>query len=135
MVSTPIPCLEALSALERRFDGPIPEHLRQATLRGEWVLPPLLLAEAQVCFFASLIHGQIATIRRRRKDGTFYPDLVSDLRLYHGRRRIWRRELTRLRDQSTRHEITGIDRQRCVEFPVSMTVTSPTTLSSHDIRP
>jgi hypothetical protein len=89
-------CLAALSDLERRFDGPIPEPLRQATLLGHSLLPLRLLAKAQVCFFATLVRGQIAAIRQRRRDGSFYEQLVADLAFYRGRRRVWRRELRRL---------------------------------------
>jgi hypothetical protein len=96
MAGIPVACLDALSALERRFDGPVPECLREATLLG-LALPARLRAEAQVSFFSSLIHGQIAIIRQRRGDGTFYPELISDLGFYRDRRRIWREELLRLR--------------------------------------
>jgi hypothetical protein len=89
-------CLAALSDLERRFDGPIPEPLRQATLLGHSLLPLRFLAEAQVCFFAALVRGQIATIRQRRRDGSFYGQLVADLAFYRERRRLWRQELRRL---------------------------------------
>ena len=90
-------CLAALSDLERRFDGPIPQPLRQSTLLGHSLLPARLLADAQVSFFASLIRGQIATIRQRRRDNSFYEQLVADLAFYRERRQVWRRELARLR--------------------------------------
>ena len=90
-------CLAALSELERRFDGPIPELLRQSTSLGHSLLPLRLVAEAQVCFFTSLIRGQIATIRQRRRDGSFYAQLVADLGFYRERRQLWRQELARLR--------------------------------------
>lgn len=96
--------LAALSDLERRFDGPIPEPLRRATLLGHSLLPVRLLAEAQVSFFAALVHGQIATIRQRRRDGSFYEQLVSDLAFYRERRRLWRRELVRLRRSTEKQQ-------------------------------
>ena len=137
MAGLPGECLEALSALERRFDGPIPDCLREATFLGGLALPALLRAEAQVCFFASLIRGQIAIIRQRRANGTFYPELVSDLGFYRGRRRVWQEELIRLRGVETRvgTKNLNVNRQSPSEFPVSMFVTSPTTVSSHDIGP
>ena len=137
MAGIPGGCLEALSALERRFDGPIPDWLREATFLGGLVLPELLRAEAQGCFFASLIRGQIAIIRQRRKDGTFYPELVSDLGFYRGGRRVWRAELIRLGRLVAPHgaEKPGMNRRFPPKFPVSKSVMSPATVSSHDIGP
>src|ERR1700745_3159600 len=113
-------CLAALSELERRFDGPIPAPLRQATLLGHSLLPPRLLAEAQVCFFASLVRGQIATIRERRRDGSFYPQLVADLTFYRERRRAWRREIARLRGLAAATRITD----KICDLSISTSATS-----------
>jgi hypothetical protein len=38
-----------------------------------------------------MVQGQIKTIRYRRAVGSYYPALVSDLRLYLTERRRWRR--------------------------------------------
>lgn len=92
--------LPALSTLERCFDGPIPEPVRRSALLGNAVLPALLLAEAQVRFFASMIRGQFAIIRHRRGTGSFYQELASDLVLYRKQGRLWRRELRRLQMES-----------------------------------
>jgi hypothetical protein len=123
--------LAALSDLERRFDGPIPEPLRRATLLGHSLLPLRLLAEAQVCFFASLVRGQIATIRQRRGDGSFYNELTADLAFYRARRRLWRRELARLHARPEAERITD----KICDFDVSASATSGATLSPHDADP
>jgi len=135
MADVSAPCLESLSSLERRFDGPIPAPLREAALLGGSLFAALLLAEAQVCFFASLMRGQIATIRRRRKDGTLYPALVLDLWFYRERLRMWREELIRLRNLQTTTVNCGKGRECFREFPISVSVISPATLSSHDTSP
>jgi hypothetical protein len=123
--------LAALSALERRFDGPIPEPLRQATLLGHSLLPLRLLAEAQVCFFSSLVRGQIATIRQRRRDGSFYEHLVADLAFYRQRRRLWRRELARLQGLAEPAKITD----RICDLAVSTSAISRARLWPHDMDP
>ncbi|HEV2546306.1 MAG TPA: hypothetical protein VGU20_03130 [Stellaceae bacterium] len=124
-------CLAALSELERRFDGPIPELLRRSTLLGHSLLPLRLVAEAQVCFFTSLIRGQIATIRQRRRDGSFYAQLVADLAFYRERRQLWRRELVRLRRLA---ETAGITDKIC-DLSVSTSATSGATVWAHDMDP
>ncbi len=123
--------LAALSELERRFDGPIPEPLRRAALLGQSLLPLRLLAEAQVCFFAALVRGQIATIRQRRRDGSFYEHLLADLAFYRQRRRLWRRELARLHSFAEPETITD---QIC-DLDVSTSAMSRATLWPHDMDP
>ena len=124
-------CLAALSDLERRFDGPIPEPLRRAALLGHSLLPLRLLAEAQVCFFTALVRGQIATIRQRRRDGSFYEQLVADLAFYRERRRIWRRERARLWRLAETEEITD----KICGLSISASATSGATLWPHDTGP
>jgi hypothetical protein len=124
-------CLAALSDLERRFDGPIPEPLRRATLLGHSLLPLRLLAEAQVCFFASLVRGQIAMIRQRRRDGSFYQRLIADLAFYRERRWLWRRELARLRRLAEAEKITD----KICDFSISTSAISGVRLLTHDTDP
>ncbi len=89
--------LAALSELERRFDGPIPRRLRLSARLGGPQQVELLVAEGQTAFFRQMIAGQIATIRQRRRNGSFYPALVADLALYRERWRHWRRRVAKLR--------------------------------------
>jgi hypothetical protein len=124
-------CLAALSELERRFDGPIPEPLRRATLLGHSLLPLSLLADAQVCFFGALVRGQVATIRHRRRDGSFYEQLVADLAFYRERRQLWRRELARLRSLAETERITD----KICDLSITTSATSGATLSLHDADP
>ena len=124
-------CLAALSDLERRFDGPIPEPLRRTTLLGHSLASLRLLAEAQVCFFACLVRGQIATIRQRRRDGSFYQRLMADLAFYRERRRLWRRELARLRRLAEAEKITD----KICDFAISTSAISGVRLLTHDTDP
>ena len=119
-------CLAALSDLERRFDGPIPEALRRATLLGH-SLSLRLLAEAQVCFFSSLVRAQIATIRQRRWEGSSYPQLLADLAFYRERRRLWRQDLARLH--------TAIITDKICDLGISTSATPRATLWPHDMDP
>jgi len=80
--------LAALAELERRFNGPIPEPLRRAAQLGSPERVALLQAEGQRAFFRSMLRGQVAIIRQRRLDGSFYSALLADLVLY---RQGWRR--------------------------------------------
>lgn len=89
--------LPALAALERRYDGPIPEPLLRAARLGSPALAALLLAEGQARFFKGMAQGQRAIIRRRRADGSLYPGLFADLAFYCRRWRAWRRRARRLR--------------------------------------
>lgn len=83
--------LAALGELERRFNGPIPEPLRQAAQLGSPELCRLRHAEAEAAFLKTLLRDQIQLIRRRRDAGSFHPSLLADLRLYRCRWRHWRR--------------------------------------------
>jgi hypothetical protein len=131
MIAGGAPCLAALSDLERRFEGPIPEPLRRAALLGSSLLPVRLLAEAQVCFFSSLVRGQIATIRQRRRDGSFYQRLMVDLAFYRERRWLWRRELARLRHLAEAERITD----KICDFSISTSAISGVRLLTHDTAP
>lgn len=83
--------LAALATLERRYDGPIPEPLRQAARLGGAAALRRLEAVGQAAFFKAMVLGQLRAIRRRRADGSFYPALVADLALYRREWRRWRR--------------------------------------------
>jgi hypothetical protein len=83
--------LPALDALERCYDSAIPPHLRLAARLGSSAAVRMLHAEGQAAFFAALARGQLAAIRARRADGSFYPAMLADLALYRRERRRWRR--------------------------------------------
>jgi hypothetical protein len=82
--------LAALGELERRYNGPVPEPLRQAAQLGSAELSRLRHAEAEATFLKTLLRDQIRLIRRRRIAGSFHPSLLADLRLYRRRWRHWR---------------------------------------------
>jgi hypothetical protein len=82
--------LAALSELERRYNGPVPEPLRQAAQLGSAELSRLRHAEAEAAFLKTHLRDQIQLIRRRRAAGSFHPSLLADLRLYRRRWRHWR---------------------------------------------
>jgi hypothetical protein len=86
--------LEALTELERRYDGAPPEALRRAALLGPLV--ERLAAQGNMAFFAAMARAQVALLRRRRAAGTGDPALVEDLRLYRREWRRWRRRLRTL---------------------------------------
>ena len=83
--------LAALGELERRYNGPVPEPLRQAAQLGSAELSRLRHAEAEAAFLKTLLHDQVQLIRRRRAAGSVQPSLLADLRLYRRRWRHWRR--------------------------------------------
>ena len=86
--AAPRDTLAAIAALERRYNGPVPEGLLLAARFGSAQSAELLLAEGQAAFFKTMVLAQIRIIRERRSDGSFYPALLADLALY---RRCWRR--------------------------------------------
>lgn len=88
--------LAALAELERRFNGPVPEPLRQAAQLGSTELCRLRQAEAQAAFLKALLRGQIRLIRQRRAEHSAYPSLLDDLRLYRRRWRHWHRRAAAL---------------------------------------
>ncbi|HEY5211005.1 MAG TPA: hypothetical protein VIJ42_16325 [Stellaceae bacterium] len=89
--------LAALTALERCYDGPIPEPLRRRALSGCGAPPGLIEAEGQADFFAGLVRAQIAAIRVSSGETAAWQRLHADLALYRQRWRWWRREMMRLR--------------------------------------
>ncbi len=88
--------LAALSALERRFDGPIPEPLREVVRCGSVERAEQLFALAQARFFREMVTRQVAVIRARRRDGSAYPSLADDLALYRRGWRLWHRRVRTL---------------------------------------
>lgn len=88
--------LTALAALERVYDGTIPE-IRRRGARYDRVERLLLLeARGQADLFAALIRDQIEAIRRARRDGPIPSMLLADLALYRRQENRWRRERQRL---------------------------------------
>jgi len=85
--------LAALGELERRYNGPVPEPLRQAAQLGSAELSRLRHAEAEAAFLKTLLHDQVRLIRQRRAAGGFDASLLADLRLYRRRWRHWRRRV------------------------------------------
>ncbi len=81
--------MEALDALERRCDVPLSGEARRIARCGSETRLRLIEAKGQAEFFRSLARGQVANIRRRRRDGSFYPDLIEDLELYRREARRW----------------------------------------------
>ena len=89
--------LAAFAALERRYDGAIPEAERRVARFGS-AAAERLVAEGQAAFFEALALGQIAIIRRRRRDGSFYPALTDYLAFYRRSWQRWRRVAQQLRE-------------------------------------
>jgi len=83
--------LPHLGFLERSHDGPLSGEARRIALAGSPMRHVALQAAAEAAFFHAMIRGQIRTIRSRRADGSFYPALLDDLRLYRRQWRAWRR--------------------------------------------
>jgi hypothetical protein len=89
----------ALAELERRFDGPIPATLKLIARHGSLRAVRLLQARGQEAFFAAMIRGQLRAIRARRRDGSFYPEMLKDLALYRRQHRRWRRIARKLAER------------------------------------
>jgi hypothetical protein len=83
--------LRALDALERRFDGPIPSHLRAVARLGSDRAVRRREAEARAAAFTALVRGQLRAIRLRRAAGGGAEGLLPDLGLYRRERRRFRR--------------------------------------------
>ncbi len=77
--------------LEAVYNGPVPEPTLRAAHLGSALAALRIRAGAETSFFAAMVKGQIATIRRRRADGSHYPALLDDLALYRRQFRAWRR--------------------------------------------
>lgn len=88
--------LVRVAELERRYDGPIPLHERDAA-RG--INTALCEARGNATMYRRFALRQIATIRQRRADGTEYPALVNDLRLYLARYRHWNHRARMMGDE------------------------------------
>jgi hypothetical protein len=86
-----------LAELEQRYDGPVPDALRQAAHVGSAAAVEELFAIGEAKFYRALAKKQIALIRRRRADGTFYPALISDLQFYRTAWREWHSRCRALR--------------------------------------
>lgn len=57
----------------------------------------LLFAEGQAAFYKRMAIAQVAVIRQRRRDGSFYDTLLTDFDLYRRGWRRWHRESRGLR--------------------------------------
>src|SRR5690349_9620496 len=82
---------DVLADLEREFNGPVPAPALRAARYGSADMALLVRARGEAAFFMAMTRGQIATIRERRRDGSFYPALLADLALYRRYRQAWRR--------------------------------------------
>jgi hypothetical protein len=98
----PRDALARLAELERQYDGPIPETLRQAAQLGSAEAVERLFAAGEAAFFRNAVRQQIAIIRHRRLDKTAYPALLDDLALYRSQWRAWHRRSCELRDAAGR---------------------------------
>jgi hypothetical protein len=83
--------LRALAALERRYDGAIPERTRQIALAGSAEAAIARRAAGEAGFFADLARAQLRAIQMRRTEGSLSPSLRADLALYRRERSRWRR--------------------------------------------
>jgi hypothetical protein len=93
----PRDALARLAELERQYDGPIPEALRQVAQLGSAEAVEHLFATGEAAFYRSAVIQQIAIIRRRRLDNSSYPALLDDLALYRSQWRAWHRRCCELR--------------------------------------
>jgi hypothetical protein len=92
-----------MAALERLYDGPIPEPAR-ATARIGGAGAQLASARGQMDCFNSLIRSQLEALRRSKRiqdrDGpgmrAYLIRLHDDLQLYRRQHRFWRRTVWRL---------------------------------------
>jgi hypothetical protein len=82
--------LRALAALERRYDGAMPEMALRIALAGSAKIVTARQAAGQAGFFADLARSQLRAIRMRRADGSLYSGLLADLALYRSERNRWR---------------------------------------------
>lgn len=89
--------MAALDALERSCDVPLSGEARRIARCGSETRLRLIEAAGQVAFFRSLARGQADIIRQRRRDGSFYPDLIADLEFYRREARRWARLARSLR--------------------------------------
>jgi hypothetical protein len=69
--------LAEIDALERRYNGPIPAHLRPERTAQE-----IAYNAGMVAFWQEMVDEQIRTISARKADGSYYPELAADLAYY-----------------------------------------------------
>lgn len=74
--------LQRLAELERAYNGPVPPLLLDIARYGSPSAVDLLYAAGRRTFYAEAVRSQIRIIRKRRSEGSFYPALLDDLRLY-----------------------------------------------------
>ena len=86
----------SLVGLELLYDGPIPEGALAGALLDRPGAALLLRARAEAAFFSGMLRGQLRALKRRRREGSFYPALIDDLRLYRRQHRAWQRLATQL---------------------------------------
>lgn len=82
--------LASIDDLERRHDGPLAGAARRLARAGSAAALLRLEASGQATFFRHMARRQIALMRARRRDGSFYPALIDDLALYRREARRWR---------------------------------------------
>lgn len=85
-----------IADLERAYDGPVPQHLRD-TARG--INTALCEARGNAAMYRRFALRQIATIRQRRADGTMFPAALDDLRFYLARYRYWNHRARMMGDE------------------------------------
>jgi hypothetical protein len=81
--------IDNLNALHQTFDGIIPAAVLAVAKHGTPEMVALVCANGEIAFAASMVRGQIKTIRARRVDGSYYPALINDLQLYRRQFRAW----------------------------------------------
>src|SRR5260221_5181983 len=87
----------SFAELHQLYDGPIPPAALAVARFGSPEMVALVRAHGETAFFRSMVLGQLKTIRMRRADGTYYPALLDDLRLYRRQFRGWNRVAAELR--------------------------------------
>src|SRR5476649_2645838 len=106
-----------LGWLEELYDHGIPAAALAVARFGCFEMVALMRARGETAFFRSMVLGQVKTIRRRRADGTCYPELFTDLQLYRQQFRSWNRVASEMR-----HAIGGRD---ILPSPVSQMIRHP----------
>lgn len=82
---------------ELRYDGEIPAQVAAVERHGGARAAAYVAACGNRASYRSFVLGQIRTIRGRRGDGSFYPELVADLHVYRRGFRSWNAVAWRLR--------------------------------------
>lgn len=81
--------LDALAEVERRYDGPIPETLRQL-VHSSAERRLLIETQGQADLFAALVWDQAEAIRPARRTGAIPDHLLADLKLCRQHEFWWR---------------------------------------------